>query len=67
MFPNGTEQTPPGELTCTLLGLYFSTLLHLFVQVKQLDDLSYMQKPCHLDMVTPLAIEFHGVLAPHTQ
>lgn len=40
----------------------------LFLQVKHLHDLFYIQMPCHLDMVTAPAIQFHGgFTAPYTR
>lgn len=47
-IPNGTEGTPPSRR----VGLYFSSLSHLILQVKHQDDLFYIQMPCHLDTVT---------------
>lgn len=60
MFPKSTKQTVPDKVTYIHLGLHFCSLLHLFSQVKHLDDLFYIQMPRHLDTATPLVIPIHS-------
>lgn len=65
MFPNSTKKRATRQTDIYTLSLHLSSLFHLSVQVKHLDDPFYKQMSCHLDTVTPLAIQIHGgVLAP---